>query len=193
MRVSKKLIVGVTGASGSIYALNLLQVLVDTGNEVNLIMTEMGEKVLAYECNLRREELPKGVKVHANNNLFSSLASGSSRIDGMIIVPCSMNTLGQIAHGTGDSLLARAAQVTLKERRPLIVVPREMPYNLIFLENMLKLAQAGALILPASPGFYHHPRTIEDLVQHVVGRIMDQLGIEHSLYRRWEGMTDKEE
>jgi flavin prenyltransferase len=191
--LSRRITVGVTGASGSIYALELIRALIEAGVEVDLIMTETGEKVLAYECAVGKEVFPANVKIHPNTNLFSSLASGSYRTGGMVVVPCSMNTLGLMAHGTGDSLLARAAQVNLKERRPLIVVPREMPYNLIFLENMLKLAQAGAIILPASPGFYHRPQTIKDLVDHVVGRIMDQLGIEHSLYHRWEGKTDKEE
>lgn len=188
-----RITVGITGASGSIYALKLIHTLIDFGMEVDLIMSVMGEKVLAYECGIHREAFPSGIRIHPNDHLFSPLASGSYRSDGMVVIPCSMNTLGLIAHGMGDSLLARVAQVTLKERRPLIIVPREMPYNVIFLENMLKLAQAGAVILPASPGFYHHPQTIEDLVQHVVGRVLDQLGIEHSLYRRWEGQSDKEE
>ncbi|KLU58815.1 putative aromatic acid decarboxylase [Peptococcaceae bacterium CEB3] len=185
--MTKRLVVGITGASGSFYAYSLLRTLVSLDWLVEGIVTPMGKRVFAYECGVPPERAVAGVHWQANDDLFSSLASGSFRTEGMIVIPCSMNTLGFMAQGSGDSLLLRAAQVTLKERRPLIVVPREMPYNIIQLENMLRLARAGAIILPASPGFYHHPEKIEDLVDHVVGRVLDQLGIEHTLYRRWNG------
>ncbi|MDI6879674.1 MAG: UbiX family flavin prenyltransferase [Desulfitobacteriaceae bacterium] len=191
--MAKHIIVGMTGASGAIYGYTLITALLSMGFEVDGIVTQAGEKVLAYEG---EEFLPEGgltalgseFRLHAVDDLFSPLASGSYPVAGMAVIPCSMNTLGLLAHGVGDSLLARAAQVTLKERRPLIVVPREMPYGIIQLENMLRLARAGAVILPASPGFYHHPESIHDLVNHVVGRVLDQFGIEHQLYPRWQGV-----
>ncbi|MDQ7096959.1 UbiX family flavin prenyltransferase [Desulfosporosinus sp. PR] len=186
--MSKRLIVGLTGASGSVYALSLINTLALMDWQIELVMTPTGEKVLAYETGADRSALPQNVTIHENTNLFSSLASGSYRTSGMVVIPCSMNTLGLMATGTGDHLLARAAQVTLKERHPLVVVPREMPYNIIHLENMLRLARAGATIMPASPGFYHHPQQIQDLVNHVVGRVLDQFGIEHTLFERWSGV-----
>jgi len=185
--VAKRIVVGVTGASGSIYAYTLIEVLASLGIDVEVVLTQMGEKVLRYECGVGIEAFSSQVRVHAIDDLFSPLASGSYRTDGMVVVPCSMNTLGLLAAGTGEHLLARAAQVTLKERRPLVVVPREMPYNVIHLENMLRLARAGGIMLPASPGFYHLPQNMGELIGHVVGRILDQLGIEHTLYQRWEG------
>ena len=184
----KHLIDGLTGASGSIYALTLIKVLAAMDWQVELVMSSTGEKVLAYETGVERAALPENVQIHENTNLFSSLASGSYRTQGMVVIPCTMNTLGLMATGTGDQLLARAAQVALKERRPLVVVPREMPYNIIHLENMLRLARAGATIMPAAPGFYHHPKEIQDLVNHVVGRVLDQFGIEHTLFQRWNGV-----
>jgi len=186
--VRKQLIVGLTGASGSIYALTLINVLAAMDWQVELVMSATGEKVLTYETGIERTALPENVHIHENTNLFSSLASGSYRTHGMVVIPCSMNTLGLMATGTGEHLLARAAQVTLKEHRPLVVVPREMPYNIIQLENMLRLARAGATIMSASPGFYHHPETMQDLIDHVVGRVLDQFGIEHTLYERWSGL-----
>ena len=186
--MTKRMIIGLTGASGSIYALTLINALAAMDWQVELIMSPTGEKVLAYETGIERAALPENVHIHENTNLFSPLASGSYRTHGMVVIPCSMNTLGLMATGTGDHLLARAAQVALKERRPLVVVPREMPYNIIHLENMLRLARAGATIMPASPGFYHHPEKIQDLIDHVAGRVLDQFGIEHTLYQRWSGL-----
>ncbi|MDR3540241.1 MAG: UbiX family flavin prenyltransferase [Desulfosporosinus sp.] len=186
--MTKRMIVGLTGASGSTYALTLVNVLAAMDWQVDLVMSPTGEKVLAYETGVERADFPKNVQIHENTNLFSALASGSYRTYGMVVIPCSMNTLGLMATGTGDHLLARAAQVTLKERRPLVVVPREMPYNIIHLENMLRLARAGATIMPASPGFYHQPKEIQDLINHVVGRVLDQFGIEHTLFQRWSGL-----
>jgi 4-hydroxy-3-polyprenylbenzoate decarboxylase len=186
--MTKRLIVGLTGASGSIYALTLMRSLAKMDWQVDLVMTATGEKVLAFETGIERASLPENIHIHENTNIFSSLASGSHRTHGMVVIPCSMNTLGLMATGTGDHLLARAAQVTLKERHPLVVVPREMPYNIIHLENMLRLARAGATIMPASPGFYHHPKEIQDMVNHVAGRVLDQFSIEHTLYERWSGL-----
>ena len=186
--MEKRLIMGVTGASGSIYATTLMNALALLDWQVELIMSVTGEKVLAYETGIERSAFPENVHIHENDNLFSSLASGSYRTAGMVVIPCSMNTLGLMATGTGDHLLARAAQVTLKERCPLVVVPREMPYNIIHLENMLRLARAGATIMSASPGFYHQPKEMQDLVNHVVGKVLDQFGIENTLFKRWSGV-----
>lgn len=186
--MKKSLIVALTGASGSIYALTLMKVLVAMDWQVELIMTEMGEKVLNFETGVERNALPAEIRLHENDNLFSALSSGSYLTQGMVVIPCSMNTLGLMAAGMGSHLLARAAQVTLKERRPLVAVPRETPYNIIHLENMLRLARAGATIMPASPGFYNHPKELQDLVHHVVGKVLDQFGIEHSLGQRWQGL-----
>ena len=185
--MKKTLIVGVTGASGSIYALNLMKVLAAADWQVELVMTPMGERVFTYETGVARDTLSSKIRFHDNENLFSALSSGSYKVHGMIVVPCSMNTLGLMAAGTGSHLLARAAQVTLKERRPLVIVPRETPCNIIHLENMLRLARAGATIMPASPGFYHKPKDIHDLVKHMVGKILDQFDIEHALFPRWQG------
>ena len=192
--MAKNMIVGITGASGAIYGYMLIKALLELGFRVDAVITRAAEKVLAYEggsfLGSGLASLGTELKLHAIDDLFSPLASGSYPVLGMAVVPCSMNTLGLVANGIGDSLLARAAQVTLKEKRPLILVPREMPYSIIHLENMLRLARAGAVILPASPGFYHHPQTITDLVNHVIGRVLDQLGIEHQLYQRWQGVQD---
>ena len=186
--MTKRIVVGITGASGAPYAKRLVEVLAQAGVSVELIMTKTGEQVFNYECETDAAWPPEGVTRHANSNLFSPLASGSYRVNGMVVIPCSLNTLGLIASGTGDNLLARVAQVTLKELRPLIVVPREMPLNIIHLENMLRLARAGGVIMPAAPGFYHRPAMVSDLIDHVVGKVLDLLGLEHNLYRRWEGM-----
>jgi flavin prenyltransferase len=180
-----RIVVGVTGASGALYGYSLIRCLVHAGIEVHAVYTEMGEKVLSHECGAAVNELGKGVRVHGNDDLFSPLASGSYRTDGMAVVPCSMHTLGHLAGGTGEDLLTRVADVTMKEGRKLVVVPREMPVTAIHLENMLRLARAGAVILPASPAFYHRPRQLSDLVASVVGKIMDVLGVEHDLFERW--------
>jgi len=185
--MTERIVVGITGASGAPYAKRLVEVLAQAGKRVELIMTKTGAQVFNYECATDPAWLPQGVTRHANDNLFSPLASGSYPVKAMVVIPCSLNTLGLIASGTGDSLLARVAQVTLKECRPLIVVPREMPLNIIHLENMLRVARAGGIIMPAAPGFYHRPAAVSDLVDHVVGKVLDLLGLEHDLYRRWEG------
>ncbi|MHB1654042.1 MAG: UbiX family flavin prenyltransferase [Desulfitobacteriaceae bacterium] len=186
--MENRIVVGVTGASGTLYAYTLVRALTSMGWIVEGIITPMGEKVLSFENGVDLTDVGALFHRHLIDNLFSPLASGSFSTKGMIVIPCSMNTLGLIANGVGDNLLVRAAQVTLKERRPLVVVPREMPYNIIQLENMLRLARAGGTVLPASPGFYHRPQSIADLVNHVVGRILEQFGIKHDLYQRWEGL-----
>ncbi|RAL22697.1 UbiX family flavin prenyltransferase [Thermoflavimicrobium daqui] len=180
-----RIVVGITGASGSVYGYTLIRALYELGVETYVITTQMGEKVLEFETGVTIEQLKQYATILSNKNLFAPTASGSFKTDGMVIVPCSMNTLGAIAHGVGDTLLSRTASVVLKERRKLVVVPRETPLSLIHLENMTKLAQAGSMILPASPGFYQRPKEIWELVNFVVGRILDALDIEHEFIARW--------
>jgi 4-hydroxy-3-polyprenylbenzoate decarboxylase len=181
-----KIIVGVTGASGSIYACELLRALKSLGADVSVIMSNMGRKVMEYECGISYEDIARMYRTYDNDDMFSPAASGSNKWDGMIIVPCSVNTMGAIANGTGgDSLLLRAASVTLKESRRLIAVVRETPLSLINLENMCRLSRAGCCIMPASPGFYNRPAEIKDIVDAMVARMLDQLGIEHNIGKRW--------
>ena len=183
-----KIVVGITGASGSIYALRLIEVLRQAGHEVHAVVTDSGWQVLDYECGVSREDLVKRVAVlYDNDNVGAAIASGSFRADAMVVLPCSMKTAASIAHSMSDNLLTRAADVMLKEGRKLILVPRETPMHAIHLENLLKLAQLGVRIMPAAPGFYHRPQTIEDLVDMLVGKICDQLGIDTDLFARWEG------
>lgn len=180
-----KITIGITGASGAVYGYTLARVLAGMQIETSVIFTQMGEKVMEYECGVTKEQFAQFSKIYEINDLFAPLASGSYPSDGMVIIPCSMNTLGSIANGLGDNLLARTACVTLKEGRKLIAVVRETPYSMIHLENMLKLAKAGACIMPASPGFYHHPEHIWELVEAMVNRILDQLRIEQTNVKRW--------
>jgi len=183
-----RIIIGITGASGSIYGIRLIEVLKAVGCEIHAVISESGWQVLEYECALTKSDIETRVDVlHDVNNIAASIASGSFRTDAMIIVPCSMRTLGGIANGIADSLLLRAADVVLKEGRPLLLVPRETPLNAIHLENMLKLARIGVKIIPASPGFYHRPENLDSLVDMMVGKICDMLNIEHSLFERWQG------
>jgi len=163
------LLLGITGASGSIYAKRFLHCAKERGFEVELIITKTGEAVLKHEgCEALLQNCGK---IHEIDDFFAPPATGSSCYSGMAVLPCSMGTLGRIAAGTSDNLLIRAADVCLKENRPLVLVPREMPLNEIHLENMLKLKRAGATIIPASPHFYKHPKTIEELTDTVVERV----------------------
>jgi len=180
-----RVVIGITGASGSIYAVSVIKSLIDMGVEVHGVISEMGERVLMHECSMKKEEISEGVIWHQNDNLFAAIASGSYKIDAMAVVPCSMNTLAKIATGGGDGLLLRAASVCIKERRRLVIVPREMPLSIIYIERMLEAAKAGAVILPACPGFYHDPRTMGDLINHVAGKILDLLNVENNMFRRW--------
>ena len=198
-----ELTVAITGASGAIYAHRTLLHMAASGavERINLIISGAAETVARVEMGQSLSEtdskalnewlgLPadsKMVRLHRLDNMAATPASGSHMQAGMVIVPCSMGTLGAIASGACSNLIHRAADVTLKEGRKLVIVPRESPYNAIHLENMLRLAHAGARILPASPGFYHRPRTIEELVDHLVFRILDQFGIPHSQATRWQG------
>ncbi len=198
-----ELTVGITGASGTIYAFRTLQLLAASGavETINLVMSGTSATVAQVEMGVNLKDTTaekinewlglakdsKLIRFWRLDNLAAKPSSGSNKQAGMIIVPCSMGTLGAIATGAGTNLIHRAADVCLKEGRKLVIVPRETPYNAIHLENMLKLARAGARILPASPGFYHRPKTIEELVEHLCFRILDQFDIPHSKKSAWTG------
>jgi len=183
-------IVGITGASGSIYAVRLVEELLKYGHEVHLVVSPNGQNVMQYETDQTIGQdvaaaSPDTLKIHAHDDLFAPISSGSFHTDGMVVLPCSMTTLGEIAAGSSRNLLGRAADVCIKERRKLVLVPREMPLSTIHLKNMLSLSEMGVMIIPASPGFYHRPQTIEDIVNFIVSRVLDSLGIENSLYSKW--------
>ena len=173
-----RVLVAITGASGVVYGMRLIEVLKEKKIETNCIVSRGAEKILKHEV---AEEL----SCYRENEIEAPFSSGSSLQDAMVIVPCSMKTLAAIACGYASNLITRSADVMLKEKRRLILVPRETPLNEIHLENMLKLSKLGAIILPAMPAFYHNPREIKDLVDFIVGKILDCLGIENELYRRW--------
>ncbi|MDR1925899.1 MAG: UbiX family flavin prenyltransferase [Planctomycetaceae bacterium] len=168
---NKKVIVGITGASGAVYAVSLLRELSKRGFVIDGVCSRLGKEVLQFESGLSESDFPF-VNWYESENMFAPIASGSNRSDAMIIVPCSMNTLSSVACGISNNLLQRAALVTLKERRKLVVVPRETPLSVIHIEAMLKLAQASATILPASPGFYKKPQNIQDLTDFITDRII---------------------
>ncbi|PDH25826.1 MAG: aromatic acid decarboxylase [Marine Group II euryarchaeote MED-G33] len=182
-------VVAISGASGALYAERLLRALSDAKWEVLLIVTREGGINLDLELGLSAADLAKipGVSLEDNDNLAARSASGSAKIDHYIVCPASGTTISKIAAGISDNLVTRSALVALKERRPLIVVPREAPYATVHLENMTKLSNWGVVVMPASPGFYHNPKSIDDLVDFVVARILDQMDIEHSLGKRWTG------
>lgn len=185
----KRLLVGITGASGVVYGIRLLEVLRATPDvETHLILSKGAVVTLGLETDLSATAVAALADVaYAPDNLAASVASGSFPMDGMIVMPCSMKSLAQIALSLGDNLLARAADVTLKERRKLVVVPRETPLHLGHLRHMTALAEMGAVILPPVPSFYHGPRTIQDVVDQTVGKVLDQFAIPHALFRRWDG------
>lgn len=194
----KKIVIGITGASGSIYAKRLIEVLVKEGIQINVIATEKGKQVFEYELSLNLDswiknlsENYKNIKLEDNNNLFSGVASGSNKYDAVIILPCSMGTLAEISHGLSKNLLCRAADVALKENRKLILVPRETPLNTIHLENMCRLSKMGVGIIPAMPGFYHHPTSIEEIVDFVIGKILDYININNNLFEKWEDKNNE--
>lgn len=190
----------ITGASGAPYALRLLEILLRTGRDVYLMISDAGRLVIKEETGLELPVAPAAVaavlaercqvgegrlRVFARDDWFAPVASGSSAPAAMVICPCSGGTLAAVAHGLCNNLIERAADVVIKEQRKLVIVPREAPVSVIHLENMLKLARLGAVVLPASPGFYHRPQGLDELVDFVVGRILDQLGIESGVIRRW--------
>ncbi len=184
-----RLIVAITGASGSLYAQRLLDALDPAEHEIHLLLSRYAPAVV-------QEELPEGLRLksgvrqHGLRSMNVPFASGSNTADAMVVIPCSMGTLGRIAHGVSDDVLLRAADVMLKERRRLILVPRETPLNLIHLRNLELLFLAGATILPANPSFYSRPATVEAVVDTVVARVLDHLGVSHALQPRWREESD---
>ena len=181
--MKKEFVVGVTGASGVVYARRLLEVLCDQAT-VHIVISDTARQIAGIE----RVDLTGFDAIYTeNSNLAADIASGSFRYDGMAIVPCSMKTLAAVSNGLADNLIARAADVCLKERRPLLLLLREMPLSRIHLKNMLAADEAGATVMVASPPFYQHPKTIDDLVDMVVARVLDHMKVEHSLGTRWSG------
>jgi flavin prenyltransferase len=179
-----RLVVAITGASGIIYGKRFLECAKEKKLEVHLIVSNAAEKVAEYELGeVNWSTLAS--KVYSPQDLTAPMASGSFKIDAMLIIPASMKTIGALASGYCDDLVSRAADVQIKEGRKLLVVPRETPLHAIHLENMAKLGRMGVTVLPAMPGFYHKPEKISDLVDFIVGKVFDQLGVEHDLYRRW--------
>ena len=184
-------IVAITGASGSCYAVRLLQVLIAQRLEPYVVVSPAGRQVMGVELgsgDLKDHLGTAGYREEDVRDLASPLASGSFPTSGMVVIPCSTGTLGALAHGISSNLIHRAGEVCLKERRPLIVVPRETPLSQITLQNMLTLSQAGVHVVPANPGFYHAPKKVEDLVDFMVARVLDLMKIPHDLSRRWTGM-----
>lgn len=194
----KKIIIGITGASGSAYFLRVMEALSQQELEIHLIASDQGRKVLTYETGVILEEQAQlwnkskaNIILEDNENLFSPVASGSFRCDAMVILPCSMSTVAEIAGGITKTLLTRAADVMIKERRRLVLVPRETPLSAIHLKKMAELSQLGVTILPAMPGFYGHPQTLDEIIGFVAGKVLDSLEIENDCYQRWQGNYEK--
>ena len=184
----KNLIVGMTGASGAVFGVRVLEALRDTDVTTHLVVSKWAQQTLEHETTLKLQDL-KGLAdaYYAPGEMGARVSSGSFLTDGMVIAPCSAKSLAAIANGFGEHLIHRAADVTLKERRPLVMVVRETPLNDIHLENMLKLSRMGVTILPPVPAFYNHPQDIDDIVNHIVGRVLDQFGVECEFEKRWDG------
>ncbi len=186
--MSKKLIVGMTGASGSIFGIRLLEALADTDVETHLVVSKWAQRTMEHETGLKLDYLKDlANEYYGPGDMGAKVSSGSFLTEGMVICPCSARSVAAIANGFGEHLVHRAADVILKERRPLVLVVRETPLNDIHLENMLKLSRMGVTMLPPMPAFYNHPQTIDDVVNHIVVRILDQFGIETDFAKRWEG------
>ncbi len=188
----KRIVVGISGASGAIYGVRALQVLGDLGVETHLVLSDGARATIALESEYTVEEVKALASVvHSDRNLAATISSGSYPVDGMLVAPCSIKTLAGIANSYNDNLLVRAADVTLKERRPLVLMVRETPLHTGHLRLMAQASEYGAIILPPVPAFYHAPESIMDLVDHTVGKALDQFGIEANLFRRWPGPADR--
>jgi 4-hydroxy-3-polyprenylbenzoate decarboxylase len=187
---TRRIIVAITGATGAVYGVRLLQRLSATpGVETHLVISDAAALTLHQEVGMQKRDVEALAHVvHKNREIGASVASGSFHTDGMVIAPCSMKTLAAVAHGLSDNLIARAADVVLKERRRLILMVRETPFNLAHLRNMTSVTEMGGIVFPPVPGFYQRPATIDDMVDHTVARVLDLLGIEHALAPEWPGM-----
>ena len=186
--MKKRIILGITGATGSLYAVEFLKLLAGSGVVVDAVISESGEKVLALETGLAPQELTGVERWFAADDFTAPMASGSCRYEAMVVLPCTMGTLAAVANGLSRNLIHRAADVTLKERRRLVLAVRETPFNRVHLANMLKADEAGALICPAMPSFYHKPGSIEELARAFAGRICDLIGIDIPGLPRWQGL-----
>ncbi len=186
-----KIIIGITGATGAIFGIRLLELLKDTGVETHLVMSQWANVTIESETTYTVKEVKELADyVYSNKDLGAKISSGSFQVDGMIVAPCSMKTLASIRVGLADNLITRAADVMLKERKKLLLLTRETPLNDIHLENMLKLSQMGAVIMPPMPAFYNNPQTLDDMVNHIVSRTLDQFGLFSPVSRRWEGLKE---
>ena len=190
-----KVVVAVTGASGSMYAQRLLEQIAKAKEveECHVVLSEHAQEVAATELGAKGLTIPKGMKVHGDKTMQVPFASGSAKFEAMAIIPCSMGTLGRIAHGYSDGTIARTADVFLKEKRKLILVPRETPWNLVQARNVVTLLEAGAMMLPAIPSFYGKPKTVEDVVDTVVARVLDHLQLPNDLVKRWKSEVGEKE
>jgi len=185
----KKLIIAITGTTGVIYGVKMIEYLHEHEEDIEtfLVISDAAKRILTLETSVTPEALSKKASWYFEpEDIAAPIASGSFLTDGMVIIPCSTKTLAAIANGYSDNLIARAADVTLKERRKLIVVPRETPLNKIHLRNMLSLSEAGAIVLPPVPAFYYEPKTIDEIINYTIGKVLDVLGIEHRLFERWK-------
>jgi 4-hydroxy-3-polyprenylbenzoate decarboxylase len=189
----RRIIVAITGATGAIYGVRLLQRLSATpGVQTHLVISDAASLTLHQEVGMQKRDVEALAHVvHKNREIGASVASGSFHTDGMVIAPCSMKTLAAVAHGLSDNLIARAADVVLKERRRLILMVRETPFNLAHLRNMTAVTEMGGVVFPPVPGFYQRPATIDDMVDHTVARVLDLLDIEHTLAPQWHGLTPR--
>ncbi|MDP8262693.1 MAG: flavin prenyltransferase UbiX [Candidatus Ancaeobacter aquaticus] len=197
-------IVSISGASGMVYAKRLIDVLLENNCHIELCITDMAKFIMKEELGINPKalsdtrylsslfgEMSHNVRFHDIHDLTAPIASGSYKTKGMIVVPCSMNTLSALAVGRSENLLERAADVTLKEGRQLIIIPRETPFTAIHLENMLKLTHAGAAVIPPIPAFYHDPQSIDDLINYVITKILDRMGVDTNIMNRWDGVKNK--
>ena len=185
-KAKERIIVGMSGSSGSILGIRFLEVLRQLKVESHLIISETAEKLIEHETNYKVNEVKKlATRVYGYRDLFAPIASGSFRTKGMVIIPCSMKTLAGIASGYSDNLMLRAADVCLKERRKLVLVARESPYSLIHIENMRRVTKAGGVILPPVLTMYSKPKSIDEMANHIIGKVLDSLGIENNVYKRW--------
>ncbi|MCH8819596.1 MAG: UbiX family flavin prenyltransferase [Acidobacteria bacterium] len=190
----QKLIVAMTGATGSIFCVRLLELLQGSDVETHLVMSKWAKRTMLYETEYTVEQVQDlAAEVYPLHDQGATISSGSFLTSGMVIIPCSMRTLSAIAQGAGDNLIHRAADVILKERRKLVLVARESPLNEIHLENMLKLSRMGARVMPPMPAFYNRPQSLDDMVNHVVGRVLDQFEIHLDVVKRWGGMASVSE
>lgn len=185
---TNRIVVGLSGATGAVYGIRLLEVLREAGVETHLVLTDPGRRNIELETDRTVDDvLALASKVHDIGNIAASIASGSFLTDGMAVCPCSMKTLSGIVNSYNENLLNRAADVTLKERRRLVLVPRETPLHKGHLDLLTRAADLGALILPPMVAFYHRPKTVQEIIDQTVGKVLDALGVEHALFRRWEG------